>query len=104
MHKPYDREQVTKIIADIERYTKDLHELGISGRDDLEDRRNLYALSMLLFSIINRTIDLADEVVQARIQEEMLARHASAFPFAKIDDDFIVGYNPEAYARLLDLE
>ena len=63
MHRPYDREQVTKIIADIERYTKDLHELGISGRDDLEDRRNLYALSMLLFSIINRAIDLADEVV-----------------------------------------
>ena len=48
--------------------------------------------------------DLADEVVQARIQEEMLARHATAFPFAKIGDDFIVGYNPEAYARLLGLE
>jgi glutaredoxin len=48
--------------------------------------------------------DLADEVVQARIQEEMLARRAGAFPFAKIGDDFIVGYNPEAYARLLDLE
>ena len=63
MPRPYDREQVTKIIADIERYTKDLHELGISERGDLEDRRNLYALSMLLFSIINRAIDLADEVV-----------------------------------------
>ena len=34
----------------------------------------------------------------------MLARHASAFPFAMIGDDFIVGYNPEAYARLLELE
>ena len=49
--------------------------------------------------------DLADEVMQTRIQEEMLARNASAFPFAKFgEDDFIVGYNPEAYARLLDLE
>lgn len=48
--------------------------------------------------------DLADEEVQARIQEEMLARHAGAFPFAKIGDDFIVGYNPEAYTRLLGLE
>ena len=48
--------------------------------------------------------DLADEVVQARIQKEMLARHAGAFPFAKIGDDFIVGYNPEAYTRLLGLE
>ena len=48
--------------------------------------------------------DLADEVTQTRIQEEMLARHASAFPFAMIGDDFIVGYNPEAYTRLLGLE
>lgn len=65
MHKPYDREQVTKIISDIERYTKDLQELGIAGRDDLEDRRTLYALSMLLFTVINRAVDLADEVIIA---------------------------------------
>ena len=63
MHKPYDREQVSKIISDIERYTRDLQELGISARDDLEDRRTLYALSMLLFTIINRSLDLADEVI-----------------------------------------
>ena len=49
--------------------------------------------------------DLADEVVQGRIQDEMQARNASAFPFAKIGEaDFIVGYNPEAYARLLGLD
>jgi uncharacterized protein YutE (UPF0331/DUF86 family) len=63
MHKPYDRETVSKILSDIERYTKDLQELGISSREDLEDRRTLYALSMLLFTIINRALDLADEVI-----------------------------------------
>jgi uncharacterized protein YutE (UPF0331/DUF86 family) len=63
MHKPYDREQVSKIVSDIERYTKDLEELGIKGREDLEDRRTLYALSMLLFTIINRALDLADEII-----------------------------------------
>lgn len=47
--------------------------------------------------------DLADQVMQAHIQDEMQARGASAFPFATFDDDFIVGYNPEAYARLLGL-
>jgi glutaredoxin len=47
--------------------------------------------------------DLADEVVQAHIQDEMVARQAGAFPYAKIGDDFIVGYNPDAYTRLLDL-
>ena len=63
MHKPYDREAVSKIISDIERYTKDLQELDITAREDLEDRRTLYALSMLLFTIINRALDLADEVI-----------------------------------------
>jgi uncharacterized protein YutE (UPF0331/DUF86 family) len=63
MHKPYDREQVTKVVSDIERYTKDLQELDIRAREDLEDRRTLYALSMLLFTIINRALDLADEVI-----------------------------------------
>ena len=48
--------------------------------------------------------DLADEVMQGRIQDEMLARGATAFPFATFGDaDFIVGYNPEAYARLLGM-
>jgi uncharacterized protein YutE (UPF0331/DUF86 family) len=65
MHHPYDREQVSKILSDIERYTKDLQELDISAREDLEDRRTLYALSMLLFTIINRALDLADEVIIA---------------------------------------
>ena len=48
--------------------------------------------------------DLADRGMQTQIQEEMLACRASAFPFAKFGDgEFIVGYNPDAYARLLRL-
>jgi glutaredoxin len=48
--------------------------------------------------------DLAEADVQTRIQEEMLAKNARSFPFAKIGEDFIVGYNPDAYTRLLGLE
>ncbi len=34
----------------------------------------------------------------------MLARGASAFPFVMFGDaDFIIGYNPDAYARLLGM-
>lgn len=48
--------------------------------------------------------DLADEGMRAQIQDEMVGRGASAFPFVKFgDDDFIVGYNPDAFARLLGL-
>lgn len=48
--------------------------------------------------------DLAEHDVQSRIQEEMLAKNAHSFPFAKIGDDFIVGYNPDAYSRLLEID
>ena len=48
--------------------------------------------------------DLADEGLQRHIQEEMVTRGASAFPFVKFGDtDFIVGYNPNAFTRLLGL-
>jgi glutaredoxin len=47
--------------------------------------------------------DLADAHGQSRIREEMIARGAAAFPFVKIGDDFIVGYNPDAFTRLLGL-
>jgi len=48
--------------------------------------------------------DLADEVMQRHIQEEMVSRGAAAFPFVKFGDaDFIIGYNPDAFARLLGL-
>ena len=48
--------------------------------------------------------DLADAHEQERIREEMLVRGAAAFPYVRIGDDFIVGYNPDAFTRLLDLE
>ena len=61
----YDIERITKMISDIERYLQDLKELDIQRVEDLNDKKNLYALSMVLFSITNRTIDLADEIVMA---------------------------------------
>jgi glutaredoxin len=48
--------------------------------------------------------DLADEGMQEHIQQEMVARGASAFPFVKFGDaDFIIGYNPDAFGRLLGM-
>ena len=61
----YDLERITKIISEIEKYFKDLDEISIKGEDDLEDKRNFYACSMLIFSILNRVIDLGSEMVTA---------------------------------------
>jgi len=65
------------------------------ARAFLDDRRVKY-------SYID--YDLAEKDEQRRIKGEMTARKASAFPLAKIGEDFIVGYNPEAYTRLLELQ
>ncbi|MGV8026978.1 MAG: glutaredoxin family protein [Anaerolineaceae bacterium] len=47
--------------------------------------------------------DLADEKTQEKIMEELDANGANGFPFVKIGNDVIVGYNPERYAVLLGL-
>jgi uncharacterized protein YutE (UPF0331/DUF86 family) len=63
--KMYDVERIGKIISDIERYFRDLEGLNIKNVEDLEDRKDFYAISMVLFSILNRAIDLGDEIVMA---------------------------------------
>ena len=65
--KMYDIERIGKIISDIERYFRDLEleGLNIKNVEDLEDRKDFYAISMVLFSILNRAIDLGDEIVMA---------------------------------------
>lgn len=49
--------------------------------------------------------DLAGEEEQDKIMEEM-ARHggSGAFPFVKIGDKVVVGYNPGKYSELLGLK
>jgi uncharacterized protein YutE (UPF0331/DUF86 family) len=59
----YDLERINKIILDIERFFKDLDEIEVKSIDDLENKKNFYAVSMIIFAIINRAVDLGDEIV-----------------------------------------
>ena len=45
--------------------------------------------------------DLADEATQGKILKELDAAGATGFPYAKIGDHVIVGYQPERYANAL---
>jgi glutaredoxin len=45
--------------------------------------------------------DLADEATQGKILKELDAAGATGFPYAKIGDQAIVGYQPERYANAL---
>lgn len=61
----YDRERIGKIFSDIERYFADLESLNVKTMKDLGNKKNFYSVSMILFSIINRTLDLGEEVLAA---------------------------------------
>jgi glutaredoxin len=47
--------------------------------------------------------DLQKEEEQQKIIDEMTKLGGMAFPFVKIRDQIVVGYNPEKYAELLGL-
>jgi glutaredoxin len=79
----------------VELYTLSTCPWSRSAKAFLDDRRVKYDYV---------DYDLADAGEQARIREEMIGRAAAAFPFVKIGDEFIVGYNPDAFTRLLELE
>lgn len=58
-----DRERIIKIMSDIEKYFSDLEQREIKSLDDLMDMEKYYAVSMILFSLLNRIIDLGQEII-----------------------------------------
>lgn len=60
----YDLEQIGKIFADLEKYFRDLDQLKVENQ--LLGTERFYSLSMLLFAILNRTIDLGKEIIRGR--------------------------------------
>jgi uncharacterized protein YutE (UPF0331/DUF86 family) len=61
----YDMERLGSICSDIRRYLRDLEDLNIREARDLYDKRNFYAVSMVLFSLLNRILDLGSEMTIA---------------------------------------
>jgi glutaredoxin len=45
--------------------------------------------------------DLADEATQGKILQELDAAGATGFPFVRIGDKVIAGYQPELYSKAL---
>jgi len=45
--------------------------------------------------------DLADEATQEKILRELEAEEVEAFPFVRIGDKTVQGYDPKRYAKLL---
>ncbi len=51
------------MMRDIERYLSDLKEMNLNDKKDLENKRSFYAVSMVIFAILNRAIDIGNEII-----------------------------------------
>ena len=58
-----DKEQIAIMIKDIERYFADLKTIQIETKRDFEIPEKRHAVSMLVFSVINRSIDISNEII-----------------------------------------
>jgi glutaredoxin len=47
--------------------------------------------------------DLADDATQLRIMDELDKYGANGFPFVKIGNDVVFGYNPKRFTELLGI-
>jgi glutaredoxin len=47
--------------------------------------------------------DIADEATQDRIMQELDEAGADGFPFVRIGDEVVSGYQPDRYSELLGL-
>ena len=57
-----DKEQIAIMLKDVERYLSIIEDMGIS-KEDLEEPEKYLALSMAIFQIMNRSIDIGNEII-----------------------------------------
>ena|SRR3989338_2271250 len=81
----YDVEKLSKMISDIEKYFAELNKFGLN-ESNIQNSEKFYASSMAIFGILNRMIDVAEEIIlknqlgiPQRYEEyfEVLAKNAS---------------------------
>jgi len=60
----YDLTRIETIISDIIMYLKKLESFKIKSEKDLEDDKNFYSSSMIIFNSINRAMDLAEQIIR----------------------------------------
>ncbi len=58
----YDIEKINKIIKDIEKYFIELKNFNLN-KESIEISEKFYSASMVIFTIINRMKDLAEEII-----------------------------------------
>lgn len=81
---------IAAMARDVERYLADLKEMNVDAKKDLEEKKHYYAVSMIVFAVMNRAIDIGNEVISGskkiplpgtyRDTFELLAKHRIITP------------------------
>ena len=66
-----------------------------------EKAKKFFTQHQIPFEFTN--YDLVDETMQDKIMHEIEAEEVEAFPFVRIGDHTVQGYDPKRYARLLGI-
>ena len=74
----YDIERINSLVDDLLRFSLDLKEINLN-ESNINDLRNLHASAMLIFAIMNRTIDLAEEIL-VKNDLPMPSSYSDCFP------------------------
>jgi uncharacterized protein YutE (UPF0331/DUF86 family) len=74
-----DKEQLSIMVKDIERYLADLEAMAVHNKKDLEEKEAYYAVSMILFAILNRTIDIGNEIFSGSSDLPMPGTYGETF-------------------------
>ena len=61
-----DIERIGEMVEDVDRYFGDLESFGIENDESFKNLKTCYAASMVMFQIVNRTIDLGEEILRSR--------------------------------------
>ena len=59
----YDVNRIGRIISDIKKYQNELNSYGIKKVSDLKEGIKYHASAMLIFAILNRVLDLGNEIL-----------------------------------------
>jgi len=58
----YDIERINKMVRDIEMYFSELKSIGLT-EENINSPEKFFSSSMIMFGILNRTLDLAQEII-----------------------------------------
>lgn len=74
----YNSERIVRMMKDIEGYKKDLEIIKIKRIGDLKNVEKKHASSMLCFAILNRVINLGEEIL-VKEDQQMPSRYGEIF-------------------------